>query len=262
MLEEDIKWRIDMKLEELVQMQPSEVVGVDMSIIRRYFPCWTQGTDKFGRPVLYQSYGGNFEIWKLTERGVTVENLLRYHIYENEKYIRLLGQQPEGKRASQVCIIVEAKGWRIGLATRDAMRYLKGITEIDSAHYPERLGINLVLNAPLMLTGTWKIIRSWLDPVSVKKIQILGGESEWRPILNDLIDIDQLAPEYGGRNPTRNADHYARTPSSMNFTSLSTPTSPAWSGGGGVDPEVALATDVEMNKFDTTCSTQDRIYQF
>jgi hypothetical protein len=255
MLTEDVNWRREMKLEELVKMDPSEVMGVDSATIRRYFPCWSQGTDRLGRPVLYKSYGGNFEIWKLTEKGATVESLLRHHIYENEKNMRLLAQQPEGRRASQFSLIVEAQGWRLGLATRDAMRYLKGIADVDSAHYPERLACNIVINAPRIFSATWRLIRSWLDPVTVSKIFILGPESEWRPVLADKIDNTQLALEYGGLNTVRNEDEVHDTPTP---THPVTPLSPYLGPGGReVDPEVASATEAEeaVQADRLTCAT-------
>eukprot|EP00906_Rhabdomonas_costata_P004505 RCo006639 len=222
MLAEDVKWREEMKLDELIKMEPSQIIGVEASVIEQYFPCWSQGVDRDGRPVLYKSYGGNFEIWKLTERGATVESLLRFHIYENEKNLRMLAMQPPETRASQFTIVVEAKGWRLGLATPDAMRYIKGMAELDLAHYPERLGYNFVVNAPLIFTATWGLIRSWLDPVTVAKIYIMGGESKWRPVLEQHIAPEQLAVEFGGLNRTRNP----KSPMGVGVSSLAQPLQP------------------------------------
>ena len=41
------------------------------------------------------------------------------------------------KHVGSICSIVDAKGWGFRLATRNAMRYVKGMAENDSLHYPE-----------------------------------------------------------------------------------------------------------------------------
>jgi hypothetical protein len=204
MLDADVKWRRDVKIDELVNMDPTQILGIDKEIIDKFLPSWVSGTDKMGRPILYRSYGGNFEIWQLTNRGVTVEKLIRYHMYENEQALRILAQQPEGKRASTLAFVVEAKGWHLGIATKDALRYIKGMAELDSAHYPERLGINICVNCPFIFTATWRVIRTWLDPVTVSKVLILGtNEAEWKAKVFEHISPDQLSVEFGGQNRSR-----------------------------------------------------------
>jgi len=204
MLDADVKWRREMNIDEIVNMDPTQILGIDKETIDKFLPSWVSGTDKMGRPILYRSYGGNFEIWQLTNRGVTVEKLIRYHIYENEQALRILAQQPEGKRASTLTFLVEAKGWHLGIATKDALRYIRGMADMDSAHYPERLGVNICVNCPFIFTATWRLIRTWLDPVTVSKILILGtNEAEWKAKVFDHISPDQLSVEFGGQNRSR-----------------------------------------------------------
>ncbi len=37
--------------------------------------------------------------------------------------------------------------------------YLKGIADIDSAHYPERLGGVVIVNAPMALDFAWRVVQ-------------------------------------------------------------------------------------------------------
>jgi hypothetical protein len=37
-----------------------------------------------------------------------------------------------------------------------------------------------------------------LDDVTANKIKIYSTREEWEPILKEMIDADQLPPEYGG----------------------------------------------------------------
>ena len=97
-------------------------------------------------------------------------------------------------------IVIDAAGWSLKLASFDAFKYLKGIADIDSAHYPERLGAIVIVNAPAALDFAWRAIRVWLDARTKAKITILrkGGYAA----LQVLIDSDQIPSDYGGTGPT------------------------------------------------------------
>ena len=40
--------------------------------------------------------------------------------------------------------------------------------------YPECLGKYFVVNAPMMFTAIWAVIKAWIDEKIKKKIQVLG----------------------------------------------------------------------------------------
>lgn len=74
-----------------------------------------------------------------------------------------------------------------------------GMISTDGNHYPERLGTLVVINAPAMLSWTWKVIQGFLDDVQKAKIGIYGTDpNEWRPVLFKIIDKDQVPVSYGG----------------------------------------------------------------
>lgn len=71
----------------------------------------------------------------------------------------------------------------------------------DGDHYPERLGTLIVINAPAVLSYAWKVIQGILDDVQKAKIGIYGtNPEEWRPVLFEIIEKDQVPVEYGGIN--------------------------------------------------------------
>lgn len=49
----------------------------------------------------------------------------------------------------------------------------KEFVELSSVHYPERLGVYLVIDAPKIFEGLWKLVKPWLDPVTVQKIKFI-----------------------------------------------------------------------------------------
>lgn len=50
------------------------------------------------------------------------------------------------------------------------------------------------------LVQIWTMIRSWLDPRTQQKIEIVP-QAESIKRLHELIDIEYLPPEYGGTAP-------------------------------------------------------------
>ncbi len=67
---------------------------------------------------------------------------------------------------------------------------------IDEAYYPERLEQFFMINAPWFFSGIWAVIRPWLDPITARKIQILG--TDFLPTLREYIDDSQIPIELGG----------------------------------------------------------------
>lgn len=59
-------------------------------------------------------------------------------------------------------------------------------------YYPETLGQLLVLNAPLVFSACWAIIRPWLDADTAAKFKFIHYDE-----LENYIDRDQICPEVG-----------------------------------------------------------------
>ena len=68
--------------------------------------------------------------------------------------------------------------------------YVKQISTVASAYYPETLGVCFIINAPMLFAGVWKIIKGFLDEKTRSKIQVLGGN--YLPTLAEYVDVDEL----------------------------------------------------------------------
>ena len=71
-----------------------------------------------------------------------MDRLLRFHVWEIAQQLQLLHKQTELTKHTieTFILVVDAANWGWRLATRDAFTYVRGMAEIDSAHFPERLG--------------------------------------------------------------------------------------------------------------------------
>ena len=202
MLREDLAWRDEYGVLELAAQTPKDFCGCEPKLLFERLPILAHGTDKRGRPVVYKHFGASCKIAELLKH-TTEDLLVRFHIWQNERAIRRLAQASEaqGKNVETWQIVIDASGWYLGLATGGALGFLRKIAAIDSDHYPERLGRLTVVNAPWVLSGTWMMIRSWLDARQQAKISIMSGQSSWEKVLKDEHDgIPEAAlpARYGG----------------------------------------------------------------
>ena len=67
----------------------------------------------------------------------------------------------------------------------------------DETYYPETLKKVFIINAPMYFTAVWTVVKPWLDPVVLSKIEILG--TNYLPSLLNMIDIEEIPVELGGK---------------------------------------------------------------
>ena len=202
MMQKNDKWRKEFAGLDLRLEKAEDILNCDLGKVHEYFPTWIQGYDKQSRPVSYRRFG-KFEIWNILKL-TTLERLVRFHAWESEQSLRLMEQKSQeiGYTIETFVIIIDALGWSLGLATSEAFAFIKSMASVDSDHYPERLGLCIIINAPSMLSFSWRVIAGFLDDVTKAKIKILGTDpNEWRPVLLSVIDEDQIPKMYGGTAP-------------------------------------------------------------
>lgn len=65
-------------------------------------------------------------------------------------------------------------------------------------NYPEMLGTMFVVNAPLIFTGIWALVKLMLEARTVKKIQVLSSDKKATKALLAVIDKEHLLERFGG----------------------------------------------------------------
>jgi len=77
-----------------------------------------------------------------------------------------------------------------------AFPLVKSILELDNNHYPEMLHRVYAINCPSFFYFLWKVVKPWIDPRTLEKINILG--SDYMKIISVEIDDNQFAKQFGG----------------------------------------------------------------
>ncbi|PWY67889.1 CRAL/TRIO domain protein [Aspergillus heteromorphus CBS 117.55] len=143
--------------------------------------CYMHGTDRQGRPVLVVRV-------RLHQPSKQSEEVLNRFILHTIETARLLLAPP----SETVTIIFDMTGF--GLSN---MEYapVKFIIKCFEENYPESLGNMLIHNAPWVFSGIWKVIKGWMDPVIVSKVQFTNKVSD----LEKFIAPDQIMKELKGK---------------------------------------------------------------
>lgn len=93
------------------------------------------------------------------------------------------------------CTIMDLKG--VGLSKASSVYgYVQAASGISQNYYPERLGKLYVINAPWGFSTVFSFIKSFLDPVTVAKIHVLG--SGYQKALLEQVPKENLPKEFGG----------------------------------------------------------------
>ncbi|KAJ3132817.1 cytosolic factor, phosphatidylinositol/phosphatidylcholine transfer protein, partial [Physocladia obscura] len=162
----------------------------------KFYPRFYHKTDKIGRPIYIEQLG----LLNLTQlfSVSTEERMQRNHVHEYERLIkyRLVACSiKSGRHFEQSTIIMDLKNVAISTFA-SVYGIVKGVSAVAQDYYPEMLGKMYVINAPMLFTGVWTLVKPMLDEATVNKIVILG--SNYLPSLLETIDTESVPRFLGG----------------------------------------------------------------
>ncbi|OJJ79193.1 CRAL-TRIO domain-containing protein [Aspergillus glaucus CBS 516.65] len=142
--------------------------------------CFLHGVDKIGRPIVVIRV-------RLHKPGEQTEEVLNRYIVNVIESVRLLLRQP----VETATVVFDMTGFSLS-----NMEYppVKFIIRCFEANYPECLGVLLIHNAPWIFSGIWRLIKGWMDPVIVSKIQFTKSVND----LENYIPRERIFKELGG----------------------------------------------------------------
>jgi len=181
---------------------PKETLGVETYIYISQYPQLYSGVDKNGCPVFISKPG------ILNVTGIScitkLNGILKYHWYAmmHDFKDRLQAQKkadPDNFTRFECITILDLDGLSVAAVTKLALRIVKEQSHIDSLCFPETLSRMVIVNAPRVFSATWNLIKGWLDPRTISKVDLISNRSAWEKRLLELIDEDQLPVDYGGK---------------------------------------------------------------
>ncbi|KAL1916977.1 uncharacterized protein VTP21DRAFT_5174 [Calcarisporiella thermophila] len=187
-----VQWRNEFQVDELV----STFVFNEIDKVAQHYPRYYHMTDRFDRPI-YIEHVGSINLQQLF-KVTTEERMIKHFVvgYESLLNWRLPAcSKLAGQRIEQCYTILDLKGIPLRQAP-SLLGFIKRISSIAQDYYPEMLGKLVIINAPLLFSSVWSMIKPFLDEVTVNKIVILGGKYQ-QELLKD-IDPENLPKFLGG----------------------------------------------------------------
>lgn len=188
------QWRVEFDVEGIIQ----NFAYPEQKQVQSLYPRFYHKTDKQGRPI-YIELLGNLEAKKLFE-ATDQDRFLKKHVREYEKLLKYRFKacsEKQGRRIEQSCTILDLKG--VPLSQFNQVRKIVQIVSgIAQNYYPETLGRMFLINAPMLFTAIWAVVKGMLDENTVAKISVLG--SSYQKQLLEYIDPENLPDFLGGES--------------------------------------------------------------
>jgi hypothetical protein len=192
-----LEWRDSVKADTITE----DLNFTERTEFHKHYPEGFFCTDRDGRPVYVQQPGNidTEELWKFT----TLDRAIRYHISQQEKYVKKIGPActiKAGKHRYQSVVIIDMDGVGVSTFTGEVRNIMGKIMAIDQDYYPELMYKALIVNAPTTFRVIWSMIKYLLDSRTQSKIEVLPVE--YQPELLKYIAPENLMVQYGGKNKT------------------------------------------------------------
>ncbi|KAJ3068994.1 hypothetical protein HDU98_007920 [Podochytrium sp. JEL0797] len=176
-LRETLCWRNEFKPESILPEHVSAEAQTGKGFI--------SGFDATGRPLLF--------IVPRKDVAKDADAALRFLVFSIEKCISLM---PRG--IEKMTVVADYHG--VGLFNSTPMAVALKYLHVLQNHFPERLGILIVLNPTVFLNGLFSVLKPVMDPVTAAKIRLIHVEKkiEDNVALHEIVAADQLPIEFGG----------------------------------------------------------------
>ena len=66
--------------------------------------------------------------------------------------------------------ILDMTNFSIGMMNKRVYSLVQHASKIAQDFYPEQLGQMMIVNAPMLFTGVWALVKGWLDEKTREKI--------------------------------------------------------------------------------------------
>merc|ERR1711871_695013 len=97
---------------------------------------------------------------------------------------------------------MDLKGFSMFKFTAETRAFIKAFIGVAGDNYPESIYKTYIVNAPFVFRGAWSVVSAMLDPNTVAKFTIMGGEKDYMPKLLAVLPKEDIPSFLGGTDTT------------------------------------------------------------
>ncbi|XP_060198795.1 uncharacterized protein LOC132627461 isoform X2 [Lycium barbarum] len=176
MLKATLKWRLDYKPEEIHWDDVASEAETGKIYRSNY-------TDKHGRPVLVMR--------PRCQNTKSIKGQIKYLVYCMENAVVNLPEDQE-----QMVWLIDFHGFNL---SNISIKVTKETAHVLQDHYPERLGIAILYDAPKIFEPFWKVAKPFLDPKTASKVKfVYSDDPNSQKTMEELFDMSLIESAFGG----------------------------------------------------------------
>ncbi|CAH1109477.1 unnamed protein product [Psylliodes chrysocephalus] len=167
------KWRKEYGVETLTPETPEIKKNLEANKARvlKY-------RDMIGRPVVYIPAKNH------NASNRDIDELTKFIVYCLEDACKKCFEEV----VDNLCIVFDLQDF--GVTCMD-YQLVKNLIWLLSRHYPERLGVCLIINSSSLFASCWAVIRGWLDENTTSKVTFVSSEEELcKHLIPDILPTD------------------------------------------------------------------------
>lgn len=180
MLKLTLKWRAEYKPEEIRWEDVANEAETGKIYRSNYI-------DKRGRTVLVMRPSH--------QNSKSTKGQIKYLVYCMENAILNLPPEQE-----QMVWLIDFQGFNM---SHISIKVTRETAHVLQEHYPERLGLAILYNAPKFFEPFFTMVKPLLEPKTYNKVKFgYSDDQNTKKIMEDLFDFDHLESAFGGKDDT------------------------------------------------------------
>jgi hypothetical protein len=184
-----MNWRRDNNVDQILQTFPTSPY---FKTLMNYWPSTYLGELVSGYKVFYERLG-DVEVKNLL-RAIPLDALVSYHIYILESQERERRRQIKARGYSLPFInIQDCDGLGMKHAYTPGIEFLRSLTKIDEANYPEMVHQIFFINTPSVFNVLYKLVAPFVPQTTIDKVRLNKDE------LLSLLPPERVPPHLGGK---------------------------------------------------------------
>jgi hypothetical protein len=179
MLSNTLQWREEFK--------PDEITADQMASQVRIGGMYHRGYDKYHRPII------NLKVATELDPHTRLQKM-QFMIWTIEQAIKRMEVE---RGVEKMVWVVSCRNYNYKY--NGELSFARELLSILQNHYPERLGVLFLFDAPFIFRAFWKVISPFVDQKTLKKVVFVSSTDESRKeILEEYFNLEDLIPIYGG----------------------------------------------------------------